>query len=67
VYETSVTQAEENERIMESKYKNSLATTTDRIDAQTLLYRARINVELSKASATQAYYNLLKVTGQLHP
>ena len=63
----AVVQASENERIMESKFKNNLATTTDRIDAQTLLYESRLNLELAKADATAAYYALLKSTGHIQP
>jgi outer membrane protein len=63
----AVVQATENERITESKYKNNLATTTDRIDAQTLLYQSRLNLELAKADATAAYYTLLKTTGHIQP
>ena len=67
VLQDAVTQAIENERITESKFKNNLATTTDRIDAQTLLYESRINLELAKADATSAYYYLLKSTGHIQP
>jgi outer membrane protein TolC len=63
----AVVQATENERITESKYRNNLATTTDRIDAQTLLYQSRLNLELAKADATSAYYTLLKTTGHIQP
>jgi outer membrane protein TolC len=63
----AVVQATENERITESKFKNNLATTTDRIDAQTLLYETRLNLELAKADATAAYYTLLKTTGHIQP
>lgn len=67
VLEDAVGQAGENERIMESKFRNNLVTTTDRIDAQTLLYQARVNLELAKSDATLAYYNLLKSTGHIQP
>jgi outer membrane protein TolC len=67
VLEDAVTQATENERITESKYKNNLVTTTDRIDAQSLLYESRLNLELAKADATAAYYTLLKTTGHIQP
>jgi len=67
VLNDAVVQATENERITESKYKNNLATTTDRIDAQTLLYQSRLNLELAKADATAAYYTLLKTTGHIQP
>jgi outer membrane protein len=67
VLNDAVVQATENERITESKYRNNLATTTDRIDAQTLLYESRLNLELAKADATAAYYTLLKTTGHIQP
>jgi outer membrane protein len=67
VLQEAITQATENERVMESKFHNNLATTTDRIDAQTLLYQSRINLELAKSDATIAYYNLLKSTGHIQP
>jgi outer membrane protein TolC len=61
----AVSQAEENERITESKFRNNLVNTTDRIDAQTLLYQARVNLELAKSDATIAYYNVLRTTGKI--
>ncbi|HVS97628.1 MAG TPA: TolC family protein [Puia sp.] len=64
--EVAVSQAEENERITESKFRNNLVTTTDRIDAQTQLYQARVNLELAKSDATIAYYNVLRSTGKIH-
>jgi outer membrane protein len=67
VLQDAITQATENERVMESKFHNNLATTTDRIDAQTLLYQARVNLELAKSDATIAYYDLLKSTGHIQP
>ncbi|MFT3949660.1 MAG: TolC family protein [Agriterribacter sp.] len=67
VLQDAITQATENERITESKFRNNLATTTDRIDAQTLLYQARTNLELAKSDATAAYYALLKSTGHIQP
>lgn len=63
---TAVDQARENDRIMELKYKNQLATTTDRIDAQTMLYQSLVNLELAKADAADAYYHLLRSTGTLN-
>lgn len=67
VLQDAVTQAMENERIMESKFHNNLVTTTDRIDAQTLIYQSRVNLEMAKSDATIAYYNLLKSTGHIQP
>jgi outer membrane protein len=64
--ETSIAQATENNKILESKYKSNVASVTDRVDAQTLLYQAEINLELAKADAGLAYYTLLKSTGKLN-
>ena len=66
VLEDAVKQAEENERITESKFRNNLVNTTDRIDAQTLLYQTRVNLELAKSDATVAWYSLLKASGKIH-
>ena len=64
--QTSITQATENNRILESKYRSNISSATDRADAQTLLYQAEINLELAKADAGLAYYTLLKSTGKLN-
>jgi outer membrane protein TolC len=66
VLKTAVAQAKENDRIMELKYRNQLATTTDRIDAQTMLYQSLINLELAKADAAVSWYQLLSSTGDLN-
>ena len=63
--ETSIAQAAENNRIQTSRYANATANATERADAETLLYQAQINLELAKADAGLAYYNLLKSTGKL--
>lgn len=65
VLKTAVKQATENDRIMELKFQNQLATTTDRIDAQTLLYQSLVNLALAKADAAIDYYKLLQSTGSL--
>ncbi|MDB5136172.1 MAG: TolC family protein [Mucilaginibacter sp.] len=64
--QTSIDQAGENNKILESKYKSNIASATDRADAETLLYQAQINLELAKADAGLAYYGLLKSTGKLN-
>ena len=64
--QTSISQALENNRILESKYKSNISSATDRADAQTLLYQAQINLELAKADAGLAYYTLIKSTGTLN-
>ncbi|HTJ14427.1 MAG TPA: TolC family protein [Dinghuibacter sp.] len=66
ILQVAVAQAEENERITESKFQNNLVNTTDRIDAQTQLYQSRVNLEVAKSDATIAYYNMLKSTGNVH-
>jgi outer membrane protein len=64
--QSSIAQATENNKILESKYQSNIASVTDRVDAQTLLYQAQINLELAKADAGLAYYTLLKSTGKLN-
>ena len=64
--QTSIDQAGENDKILESKYRTNVASATDRVDAETLLYQAQINLELAKADAGLAYYTLIKSTGKLN-
>lgn len=64
VYQRSVDQANENYRITRNKYENSLASTTDLLDADVAQLQARLNYAFSKADALVTYYQLLKVTGQ---
>jgi outer membrane protein TolC len=66
VLQVAVTQAQENERITESKFRNNMVTTTDRIDAQSQLYQARVNLELAQSDATISYYDVLRSTGKIH-
>lgn len=66
VLKAAVAQAKENDRIMELKYQNQLAPTTDRIDAQTLLYQSLVNLSIAEADAATAYYQLLRATGALN-
>jgi len=65
ILQTSIAQALENDRILESKYENAIASVTDRIDANNQLFQSQINLELAKADAVLAYYTLLKSTGTL--
>lgn len=65
ILETAIAQATENDKLLESKYKNNVASAIDRIDAETLLYQSKINLELAKADAGLAYYTLLKSTGKI--
>lgn len=63
--QTSINQATENDRLLAAKYGNNIASVTDRIDAETLLYQAKINLEIAKADAGLAFYTLLKSTGKI--
>ncbi|MDB5121414.1 MAG: transporter [Sphingobacteriales bacterium] len=65
ILETSIEQARENNRILESKYRNNVASVTERIDAETQLYQTLINYEIAKADAQLAYFTLLKSSGTL--
>ena len=64
--QTSIDQAGENSKILDSKYKSNIASAVDRADAETLLYQAQINLALAKADAELAYYTLIKSTGKLN-
>jgi outer membrane protein len=59
----SLTQAEENFKIVKSKYDNHVALLTDLLDADNYLLNAKINLISSKADATLAYYSMLKSAG----
>lgn len=63
--QTAVRKAEENERITEVKFKNNLATTTERIDATTLLINARTQLEIARSEAMGYYYQLLYASGNI--
>ncbi len=65
VLQKSVEQAEENYRITDSRYKNSLVLLSDLLDANNTLLNTRINLTLSKADAQVAYYRLMKSTGSI--
>ncbi|HTN44939.1 MAG TPA: TolC family protein [Flavipsychrobacter sp.] len=66
VYEKAVQQASENYRITKNKYDNSLATTTDLLDADVAQLQAKINQTNGKADAMVAYKKLLQTTGILY-
>jgi outer membrane protein len=65
VYQKAIDQATENFRIINNKYKNSLATTTEVLDADVALLQARLNYANAKADAVLAYNQLLITTGNL--
>ena len=65
VYSKAVEQAQENYRITNNKYTNSLATTTDLLDADVAQLQAELNYQFSKADAAVSYNKLLQTAGQL--
>lgn len=62
---TAVQQADENYRIINNKYQNGLATTTDLLDADVARLQAHMNYEFSKADVVVTYNQLLHAAGQL--
>jgi|SRR6218665_434640 len=65
VYQKAIEQAEENYRITRNKYDNSLATTTDLLDADVAQLEAKVNYVYAKADAVVKYNELLKAAGML--
>ena len=65
VYSKAVEQAEENYRIVKNKFDNSLATTSDLIDADIAQLQARLSFTLARADAFVAYHKLLQTAGIL--
>jgi len=65
VYRQAIEQAEENYRITKNKYDNSLATTTDLLDADVAQLEAKVNYIYAKADAVVKYNELLKAAGML--
>src|SRR6478752_170226 len=61
----AVEQAEENYRIVKNKFDNSLATTTDLLDADIAQLQTRLSYTLSRADAFVAYHKLLQTSGLL--
>jgi outer membrane protein len=65
VYAKAVEQATENYRIVKNKYNNSLATTTDLLDADVAQLQAKMNFVFAKADAVVVYNKLLQTAGLL--
>ena len=66
VYQKAVEQAAENYRITKNKYDNSLATTTDLLDADVAQLQTKLNVTNATADAMVAYNKLLQSAGLLN-
>jgi outer membrane protein len=65
VLEKAVEQANENYRIVKNKFNNSLATTTEVLDANVARLRAQLNIEFAKADAQVSNYKLAESAGLL--
>jgi outer membrane protein TolC len=65
VYAKAVEQAAENYRIVKNKYNNSLATTTDLLDADVAQLQAKMNLVFARADAVVTYNKLLQTSGSL--
>lgn len=65
VYAEAIEQANENYRITKNKYDNSLATTTDLLEADVAQLQAQLNYAFSKADAMVAYKKLQQTSGTL--
>ena len=65
MYFKAVQQAEENYRIVKNKFDNSLATTTDLLDADVAQLQSRLSYTLARADAFVAYNKLLQTAGLL--
>jgi outer membrane protein TolC len=63
VYQKAVEQASENYRIIKNKYNNSLATTTELLDADVAQLQAGMNLLFSRADAVVVYNQLLQAAG----
>ncbi len=65
VMQSSLQQAEENYRIVNSRFHSSLALTSELVDADAALLQAKVNLTLAKADASVNYYKLMKATANL--
>lgn len=63
VIQTALTQAEENYRLTESRFRNGLVGSTELLDANSFLLQAKLNLINSKVDGQLAYQRLLKATG----
>jgi outer membrane protein len=65
VMQSSLLQAEENYRLVNSRFNNALALTSELIDGDAALLQAKVNLTLAKADASLNYFKLMKSTGNL--
>jgi len=62
---TAVARAEENLRIQNDRYKEGLAISTEVLDAQTLLTRAKVDLRNAAFDLVEARYRVLYARGEL--
>ncbi len=62
--EKTLEQAEENYRVTLENFKVQNATASDLLDADTLLFAAKINLQLAKINLVMSDYKLKKSTGR---
>jgi outer membrane protein TolC len=65
VYVKAIEQANENYKITKNKYDNTLATTTDLLDADVAQLQAKLNYAFAKADAIVAYNKVIQAAGLL--
>lgn len=65
VYAKAMEQAAENYRIIKNKFNNSLATTTELLEADVAQLQATLSYTLARADAFVAYNKLLQTAGVL--
>ncbi|MBI5576196.1 MAG: TolC family protein [Deltaproteobacteria bacterium] len=65
VAEAAVARAEENLRIQNDRYKEGLAISTEALDAQTLLTRAKVDLRNAAYDLHESRYRLLAARGEL--
>lgn len=64
-YQKAIDQAGENYKIVKNKQENSLATTTDLLEADVANIQAKLNYAFAKADAVVSYTKLLETAGVL--
>lgn len=62
--QSTLEQAQENQRVMQNRYDNSTALYTDLEEADALLLQAQLNLVNAKTDAATAYYKLQKSIGK---
>ena len=65
VAEVAIERAEENLRIQNDRYREGLAISTEVLDAQTLLTRAKVDLANASFDVVEARYDLLAERGEL--